>query len=255
MIDHLSASQLNLYLLCSLKYKFQYVDKLPKPFKSSGLVFGSCVHSAMSWLHKQRMAGREVNLEQLQRIFGADWFANRVEAQIHYKQGESETNLQMMGRELLSQYFHMPANGVAGSEVPFAIPLVHPSNGQKTGVNFEGYIDLLENNDTVVEFKTSVRSMDQKDADEHLQLTAYSYAYERLMGRIPKLLKLIALVKTKKPKIVPLETKRTAADHQRFFYLAREVLHGIRSGVFFPKTSFMCTDCEYRKPCAQWSGG
>lgn len=255
MIDHLSASQLNLYLQCSLKYKFQYVDKLPKPFKSSGLVFGSCVHSAMSWLHKQRMAGKEVELEQVQRIFAADWYANRVEAQIRYKQGESETTLQMIGRELLGQYFHMPANGVKGSEVPFAIPLVHPSNGQKTGVNFEGYIDLLEDGETIVEFKTSMRSMDQRDADEHLQLTAYSYAYEQLMGKIPKLLRLVALVKTKKPKIVPLETKRTAADHQRFFYLAREVLKGIRMGVFFPKSSFMCTDCEYRGPCAKWGRG
>jgi putative RecB family exonuclease len=106
-----------------------------------------------------------------------------------------------------------------------------------------------------VEFKTSLRAMDQKDADEHLQLTAYSYAYERLMGKIPKALKLIVMVKTKKPKIVPLETKRTAADHQRFFYLAREVLKSIRSQAFFPRASFMCTDCEYRKPCAQWSGG
>ena len=75
MIDHLSASQLNLYLQCSLKYKLQYIDKLPKPFKSSGLVFGSCVHSAMSWLHKQRLAGKEVALEQMQRIFTADWYA------------------------------------------------------------------------------------------------------------------------------------------------------------------------------------
>jgi putative RecB family exonuclease len=108
MIDHLSASQLNLYLQCSLKYKFQYVDKLPKPFKSSGLVFGSCVHSAMAWLHKQRIAKKAVDLEQVQRIFLADWYANRVEADIRYKQGENETNLQMMGRELLSQYFHMP---------------------------------------------------------------------------------------------------------------------------------------------------
>jgi putative RecB family exonuclease len=255
MIDHLSASQLNLYLMCSLKYKFQYVDKLPKLFKSSGLVFGSSVHSALSWLHKQRLAGKTVTLEQMLRVFGADWFASGVEAEIHYKPGESETSLQLLGRELLSQYYQMPANGVKGSEIPFVIPLVNPKNGEKTGINFEGYLDLVEKDDIIVEFKTSLRSMDQKDADEHLQLTAYSYAYERLMGKIPKVLKLIALVKTKKPKIVPLETKRTVADHQRFFYLAREVLHGIRSGVFFPKASFMCTDCEYRKPCAQWSGG
>jgi putative RecB family exonuclease len=254
MIDHLSASQLNLYLLCSLKYKFQYVDKLPKPFKSSGLVFGSSVHSAISWLQKQRMAGKTVSLEQMLRVFGADWFASGVEAEIHYKPGENETSLQLLGRELLSQYYAMPTNGVKGSEIPFVVPLVNPKNGQGTGINFEGYLDLLESEDTIVEFKTSLRSMDQKDADEHLQLTAYSYAYSQLMGRTAKLLKLITLVKTKKSKIVPLETKRTAADHLRFFHLAAEVLKAIRSGIFFPHSSFMCSDCEYADPCAQWSG-
>ena len=56
-MDHLSSSQINLYLLCSLKYKFIYLDKLPKPFKSSGLMFGSAMHSALSWVHKEKING------------------------------------------------------------------------------------------------------------------------------------------------------------------------------------------------------
>ena len=54
-MDHLSASQMNLYFQCSLKYKFQYLDKLPKPFKASGLVFGSAIHLAISWVHKNQI--------------------------------------------------------------------------------------------------------------------------------------------------------------------------------------------------------
>ena len=61
-MEYLSSSRINLYLNCSLKYKFNYVDKLPKPFKSSALVFGSAIHSAISWLHKQEMNGNGVTL-------------------------------------------------------------------------------------------------------------------------------------------------------------------------------------------------
>ena len=59
-MDHLSSSQLNLYLQCSLKYKFQYVDGLPRPCKASGLAFGSALHSALAWFHKELAAGVSV---------------------------------------------------------------------------------------------------------------------------------------------------------------------------------------------------
>ncbi len=77
MIEHLSNSQISLYSQCSLKYKFQYIDEIPKPFKPSGLALGSAVHSALSWLNKQRMNGDNVSLERLYKIFDADWYMSR----------------------------------------------------------------------------------------------------------------------------------------------------------------------------------
>jgi len=44
---HLSYSQINTYLTCSLKYKFHYLDQIEPPFVSSALVFGSCIHEAV----------------------------------------------------------------------------------------------------------------------------------------------------------------------------------------------------------------
>ena len=43
MKDHLSVSQINVYLACPLKYRFQYVDEIPRAFTSSALVFGIAV--------------------------------------------------------------------------------------------------------------------------------------------------------------------------------------------------------------------
>jgi putative RecB family exonuclease len=251
-MDHLSSSQINLYLQCSLKYKFQYLDGLPKPFKASGLVFGSAIHSAISWFHQEQMAGREITLEKLYRIFAADWYSQRVENRIRYREGETEEGMIHLGKEILGLYFHQPETGVQGTEIPFTIPLVHPGNGEALPIPLEGYIDLLREDGTIVEFKTSVKAMDLKDLD--LQLTAYSYAYQALHQKPPRLVKVVNFIKTKKPRLLALEVKQDGLNHQRFFHLAKKVLKGIRSGVFFPRQSFWCYGCEYGRPCRLWQG-
>lgn len=253
-MDHLSCSQMNLYLQCPLKYKFLYIDNLPKPFRPSGLAFGGSIHAALAWLHKQRMNGNNVRLQMLLKIFDADWYAQKLDTEIHYKNGEADTRLTVMARELLTLYFNQRYNKPVGAEVPFTLPLVNISTGEKLDVNLEGYIDLIESNDTIAEFKTSNQAMNRSDLDDHLQLTAYGYAYEILYRRAPKLLKLVDFVKTKRPRIITLETDAKKLNYQRFFYLSCQILKSIRARVFFPRSSFMCKDCEYAKPCKAWQG-
>lgn len=250
MTDHLSSSQINLYLQCSLKYKFQYIDQIPKPFTSSGLAFGSVIHSAISWLHNERMAKNGVSLERLYRIFDADWYSQKVDTDIRYKNGESEMKLTVMAKDMLRMYYQEPVKEVKGTDVSFTVPLINLKTSEDLGINLEGFIDMIEEDDTIVEFKTSAQSMN--DIDGHLQLTAYSYAFEVLHQRPPKLLKLINFVKTKKPKMITLETKRDRSDYQRFFHIAGQVLKGIQTQIFFPRQSFMCKDCEYEGNCRAW---
>lgn len=254
MIEYLSSSQINLYMMCSLKYRFQYMEKLPRPFRASALAFGSAIHSALAWFHKEKANGNGTSLEKLYRIFDADWYAQKLDMEIRYKEGEAEMNLMLQGKELLGLYFQDPVKEIKGIEMPFTVPLKDPANGKLLGINLEGFIDLVEKDDVIVEFKTSSQSMNIADVVDHLQLTAYSYAYEMLYRRPPKLLKIINLVKNKKPKMAVLETTRSKSDHQRFYHLASEVLKGIRNRVFFPKQSFLCKDCEFEEPCKAWKG-
>ena len=254
MIEHLSASQINLYIQCSLKYQYQYVDQIPRPFKPSGLAFGSVMHSAIEWFHKERIKKKEVSLDRLLKIFETDWFSQRVGTQIRFKDGEDEVKLMLTGKEMLGIYFNSPLNSIESAEVPFHVPLLNVSTGEELVVSLEGIIDLIEKDDVIVEFKTSARSMDPESLNDYLQLTAYSYAYKTLFGREPKTLKVINFVKAKTPKMVVIETSRNKRDYERFFYIAREVLRGINSSLFFPKQSFMCKDCEYEDLCKKWDG-
>jgi putative RecB family exonuclease len=238
---------------CSLKYRFQYIDKIPRPFKSSGLAFGSALHSAISWLHKERMKGNDVTADRLSKIFEADWYCQKLDNDIRYKEGEEEMKLVIMGKEMLNMYFLEAPKKVKGSEISFSLPLVNPVTGQSLGINFDGFIDLMEDENTIVEFKTSHTAMSQNDVDNHLQLSAYSYAYEILNQRLPRVLKIVDFVKTKKPKMLVFETTRAKKDIERFFALASHVLRSIRTGIFYPKESFMCKDCEFTGPCKGWT--
>ena len=49
--EAISVSQINLYRTCSLKYRFQYIDQLPRLVRAAGLVFGSAVHKALEWFY------------------------------------------------------------------------------------------------------------------------------------------------------------------------------------------------------------
>ncbi len=254
MIEHLSASQINLYTQCSLKYKYQYIDQVPRPFKSSGLAFGGVIHSALDFFHKQKIKGNGITLDKLLKIFETDWFSNKIGSDIRYKNSETEPELMLQGKQILTKYFHSYSGIPVASETPFSLPLIEPVTGEILGPTLNGIIDLIEPEHVIVEFKATAKTMDEQSAEDSIQLTCYAYAYRMLFQKEPKLLKILNFVKTKNPKIVPLETKRDTRDFQRLFYLAREVLQGISTGIFFPQTNFMCKDCEYGDLCKVWEG-
>jgi len=251
-MDHLSSSQITLYLQCGLKYKYQYIENRPKPFRPSALAFGSALHSALAWLHEQRLKGKAVPLEMVYKIFDADWYTQKVDAEIRFKDGEQEMELGILGKEMLGLYLKEPQKKLMGAEVHFNVPLVDPFTGESLEMNLEGFLDLVEADGTIVEFKTSAAALSGSDLDGRLQFTAYSYAYEHLNRKPPKGIKVVNFVKAKKPRIAVAETRRTKADYVGFIFVAREVLKAIKSGVFPPSPGYWCKECEYANICPLW---
>jgi putative RecB family exonuclease len=248
-MDHLSSSQMNLYLLCGLKYKYHYIDELPKPFKSSALVFGSALHSTLAWMHEQKLKGRKVTIKQLYDIFDSDWYAQTVEKEIRFKDGEQEMGLIATAKEFLGMYLEENNVKVKAFELPFRVPLIHPITRKNYGVHLEGFIDLVEIGDTIVEFKTSAQRMNENDVHNNLQLTAYTYAYQMVYQKLPRRLKLINFIKGRKPRISEIETSRDESSFNGFFYLVNSILKAIKSNIFVPRRGYWCKDCEYAHIC------
>ncbi len=104
---YLSASQINLFLACPVKYRLRYIDQVPPAFKSSGLVLGSAVHSAIEWLQKKWLAGERPSEDALLSIFEADVEAQMLE-EVDVRPMVDAGSLRETGSDLLRLYFLEP---------------------------------------------------------------------------------------------------------------------------------------------------
>lgn len=253
MRDHISVSQINLYLLCPLKYRYQYIDELPKPFKAAELAFGSAVHSAVEWWHKERQAGFIHAWGDVAAIFAADMNAQAVD-DLRFKNGDDLATLTTKGTELIEVYItHFKGGAPKAVEQSFRVPLVDLETGERLTLPLDGYFDLLEEGDTVVELKTAAKAYDLTTITQHLQLTAYAYAFRWLRKREANL-RLDVLTKTKKPQLHSVDVSRDTNDLVRFFHLTKRVIEGVRAGHFYPNAGWQCANCEYFANCQKWRG-
>ncbi len=248
-----SISQVNTYLGCPLKYRFQYVDKIPRPWRVAAMAFGTSVHAAVEWFHKERLAGRSPELTQVLQVFDADWYAQNTEPLV-FSDRESREGLAEKGRAMLQLYVES-TNGTkpVAVEQPFELDLVDPETGEVLDVRLRGVVDLVEEGDVLVDLKTAGRTLESGGLDRHLQLSTYALAFLLLRGQIPKL-RLDMLLKTTKPRLERHETTRSLEDLGWTARLIREVSLAIETEHFFPNPSWRCTECEYFAHCQQWRG-
>lgn len=141
----ISISQVQAYLACPLKYRFQYIEKIPRAFRPAALAFGSSVHSAVEWFHRERMNGRTPELWEVLELFEADWRAQAKEPLV-FGERESSDGLIQKGREMLRLYATEAVSGPlpVAVEDPFEVPLRDPESGQELDVTLRGIVDLIE---------------------------------------------------------------------------------------------------------------
>ncbi|MFH1679703.1 MAG: PD-(D/E)XK nuclease family protein [Candidatus Eisenbacteria bacterium] len=249
----ISVSQVQTFLLCPLKYRFRYVDQIPLPFRKAPLAFGTSLHAAIAWFHKNRMEGVTPDASEVVAIFDADWQAQNL-VPLVFAGGDSQESLDEKGRELLALY----VQGTSGADSPraveesFLVDLADPETGEDLSVRLQGIVDLVEDG-TLVETKTGARLLGPQDLERHLQLSTYALAFFLTLGRIPRL-RIDLLLKTKKPRIERYETSRTPSDLAWTARLLAAAAQAMASGPFFPCPSWMCGECEYYAHCQSWRG-
>lgn len=253
---HLSASQINQYLDCSLAYRFARIDGVKPEFIADALVFGTVMHRVIEFYHHQRMLGDKPSLMDTTRMFEELWTKSAKDNQdIRYKEGTDFESYLINGKSQLATYYtQFPETGfeVVALEQAFSFHV------DGLPLPIIGAIDMIEQDEggTVIvsDFKTTGRAYSTDEIDNNFQLTVYQMAL-KANGFANKelILRLDCLVKTRKPKLEQYYSIRTEEDEKRAVKKMLSVWDGISKGVFIPNdNSWKCKTCCYCEHCSKW---
>ncbi len=249
----ISVSQVQAYLACPLKYRFQYVDRIPRAWRPAALAFGTSVHAAVEWLHRERLEGRVPRLEAVLQVFDADWYAQNVDPLV-FSERESQDSLREKAHAMLGVYAgSMNGAKPVAVEQCFELDLADPETGELFDLRLRGVIDLVEEGEVLVDLKTAGRTLEAGGLERHLQLSTYALAYLLEHRSIPRL-RLDMLLKTVKPRLERHETTRSPEDLAWTAQLIKEVAGAIETEHFFPNPRWRCSECEYFAHCQRWRG-
>lgn len=255
--DHFSYSQISCYTQCSLKYRFAYIENLEPEFTSSALVFGQSIHSGIQAYLQSVLEGDPLRIDQMEDVYRSGW-TGFGGPPVRYSNRETENSLQNKAKELFSLFVehYDPASEIVAVEEAFTIDLNDMVGQCCCGPlpPFVGYIDAVigKNGSTsLIDYKTSSR---KPNGDVNaMQLIAYSLAAS-VLGYDPSELdyRYEYLVKTAKPEFVPYPIKIRDHDRQRFLKTMARIWKAIRSSIFYPNPSYLCSSCGYQIWCKEW---
>ena len=261
---HLSHSQLDTFLNCPQRYRYQYVVGAPWEHLPASLAFGRAIHAAVAHYYRHvKHFGVPLPLGVLKGCFDGEFKEALAQGpEVLYKEGESERSLRQKGIALL-EVFHAKARPqtVEAVEMPFLVDLVDPATGAVLHVKLAGVFDLIESdgsgNVTIADLKTSNRRYAENQVENHLQATLYAYALRRLGyttdGR-NTLIRFDVLLKTKQPDLESYYAVKAEEDEPWTLAQVRRVLRAIEAGAYYPIRSWRCPECPFRKRCAADTG-
>ena len=250
LLATVSASRLNTFHACRLKFYFNYVLGLSRA-KSGAQHIGSTVHHALKLWNLARWRKQSIPDGWLREQFDLFWTEDQAGA-ISWDEGEEDQS-KAKAWALLDTYFQqspIPANEAAeGVEVSVEADL---------GITkLIGIIDLVRSGGRIVEFKTAGQTPNPDKAEHmhELQCSCYSLMYREATGRPEKAVELHHLVKLKTPKLVvtvlpPMSTKQET----RLLKVVDSYLAGVQRQDWVPSPSPMsCACCEFFNECRRWS--
>jgi putative RecB family exonuclease len=250
-LDYLSASRLNCWQQCRLKFWFRYVARIEsKP--SPALLVGQAVHRVLQAWNQARWRGEQPSANDLRETFASGWTELAAEYAIPWTSVDNETAHRDQAWALFSAYlaetFIPPDEKPEGVEVSVEAEL----DGLPRLV---GVIDLVRAGGRIVDFKTSARTPGEGQV-AHLhetQLACYAVLYREATGTTEQALELHHLVKLKTPKVViTVLDPMTELQEARLRLLMNRYVEGVLAGDFLPSPGLHCMSCDYFGRCRKW---
>ncbi|HEV2245224.1 MAG TPA: ATP-dependent DNA helicase, partial [Terriglobia bacterium] len=176
----LSATTIETYLECPMKFKFTHLYHIPTG-PQAALTFGNIMHRCVRQYFKLRKDG-EVNFDELSQFYLGSWKSAGFE-DLYQEETYRKSGLDQL-REFSERHNALSIAEGVQMEVHFELPI--------GDVVLEGRIDQINPVEPrnprlvqLVDYKTG-RPRSQKDADKSLQLSVYALAARDQMGLEPE---------------------------------------------------------------------
>lgn len=248
-----SASRLNCFHSCRLKFYFRYVVEMMKP-ATAALFVGKAVHAALQQWSTARWRGLPHDAESLRSGFQLNWLTSQEDEPVKWDDDEDDQQEKAWG--LVNMYLR--DTPIPAGEKPEAVEVRVEADLARHGLpTLLGFIDLIRPGGTVVDFKTSAATPNAAQVihRNETQLTAYGLLYREATGRQESGFELHHLVKTKVPKLVVSEAPATTeAQHTKLFRLIESYVDGVEREDYVPSPGLQCAACEFFSECRAWKG-
>jgi hypothetical protein len=251
LLAKVSASRLNCFLQCRLKFYFRYVLKLAKP-ATGALHVGKAVHWALQQWSKARWFGSPLDAEGLKPGFDLHWESSQEKEPVAWEIDEEQKQRQKAWG-LVDMYLR--DTPIPAEEKPEGVEVSIEAELPDGLPKLVGVIDLVRPEGVVVDFKTSSTTplIAQAIHRNETQLTAYGILHRESTGHDASGFELHHLVKTKVPKLVVTHVgAMTDQREQKFLRQVESYVDGVEREDFVPAPSLACSSCEFFHECQLW---
>lgn len=238
-----SFSQIQTYLTCPLKYKYQYILKIPTA-AGSAASFGTSIHAALQFFYQQHMQNLQPTLTTLLELYKANWVP------IGYGSKKYEQEMKQEGERILREFYntyHSKEITVAGLEQSFKIKI-------EEGIYISGKIDRIDylhgGKIEIIDYKTGKVPTDA-ELKKEMQLSLYARAATdpSLFGKpLDKItVSYIYFQENKK-----VSFTKTQKDLDVVISTIEDVVSKIKVGKFDAHTGPWCSWCPFKINCEAW---
>lgn len=242
---YISYNQINTYQSCPQKYFFSYIEDIEMPINEKtflGIVF----HSTLEHYFSQKVKGIETEKEELIGVFNEKFDLLRDEKAIIW--GKSPDEPKRRGMVFVNYFLSKMAKKIN----PLMVEKELEVELAEIGVNLKGIIDLVEQDFTITDFKTTNSKWSKNRLKRSfLQMMIYKFLFEKYFGEVNSKLKLQILYSSNSRKVNHQEILLNPEDVNidRMLNIIQYVVYNIKREIFYKNESYGCVFCDFREIC------
>lgn len=244
---HLSATQINMFLRCPRQWAYRYVEHIKTP-PSGAMKQSSVWHGAVERNYLQKIETRtDLPLDDMTDFYAESFEQEFEQEQVVLDAGDTPGKLKDQGIAITKAH-HLT---IAPTIQPV---MVEHKQTLHLGRDDFGYdlmiiVDLVDEAGFIRDNKAMGRTPNQSDLDRDIQLSTYALGYRLTQHKAEAGLKIDAVIKTKQPKALTMETARSREGLKMHLNTIGHIARAIHAEAFpMNPTGWWCS----QKFCGYW---